>query len=87
MCPLPQVRGSDDFEGLDYIVDLHFRCGQEEHSFESTCASSLVVRLLSRREQFEVSHPSADYALVLACAPEVFVGTISRLRPVVQVGT
>ncbi|MEW5306799.1 MAG: hypothetical protein WDW36_009237 [Sanguina aurantia] len=41
----------------------------------------------SFRSQFEIPHPTAEYQSVLAALPEMFVGTGSRLTPLVQVLT
>lgn len=55
------VRGSGDYEGVEYIVEPRFR------------------------EQFLISHPTEEYSELLEHVPDVFVGTSSRLIPVVQV--
>ena len=37
------------------------------------------------REQFEITHPTDGYAVVLAAVPEHYVGPVSRIIPIVQV--
>lgn len=37
------------------------------------------------REQFQISHPTPDYAALLALLPEAYAGPVSAVMPIVQV--
>lgn len=38
------------------------------------------------REQFQISHPTPDYAALLVLLPEAYAGPVSAVMPIVQVG-